>query len=241
MIDQAAAHLALRNRASGLVVATTGTTSLSVTSSGIARTTGSFATDRFAVGMDVTPAGFGVAGNNHTALVTSVTPLLLGVQLFTVTPHPGNGNATVSYPSLTPEAAASGRSVIAGLPSRRAYELVDFQIAAGIPYLDEDFVPAGGRQYTGPLVGGDIEETGLYVLKWYGTSGAGITALRRSVDALKARYAPGTPITSGADEVRIRTDLIPFAGQVLPNQDGGLALLTLTIPWRAHSQNVLIA
>jgi hypothetical protein len=220
VIDLAAAHLALRNRALSLVVCTTGSTSLSATATGYARAAGSFLTDGFYVGMEILTAGF--AANGYR--------VLRGVTASALTTNP--------VPAV--ESAAGGRTISVGLPALRAWENVTFDPTVGRPYLEEDFVPATERLLSAPAAGGEVEETGLYALKWYGIAGTDILALRTSVHALKALFTPGTKMTAGSHVVRVRTDTGPQTGQILP-LTGGWSVLTLAIPWWALSTNTIAA
>lgn len=238
MIDEFAAHLALRNRALALVSATTGTATLSATASGFARTAGSFLNDGFVPGMEIRSAGWNNSANNGVGVITAVTDLALTVSMFVVT-NPGQSQS-VTRPATVIEAADVGRTITAGLPSMRAWENRAFVPAAGIPYVEEDFVPATHRLVTMPAAGGVAEETGLYVLKWYGLPNIGIGALRKSVGALKALYAPGTNMVASADVVTVRADTAVRTGQVLQLSSGWCALV-LTVPWRARSRNAIAA
>jgi hypothetical protein len=76
--------------------ATTGTVSLSATATGYARTAGSFTTDGFAVGQQVTASGFTNPSNNGSSVIVAITATAL-----TVTKTP----ATVA------EASGAGRSI----------------------------------------------------------------------------------------------------------------------------------
>ena len=77
---------------------TTGSTSLSATATGYARSAGSFVTNGFVVGQTITASGFTNAANNGRSLVTAVTATSL----------------TVSKPGGTvAEGAASGRTIVA--------------------------------------------------------------------------------------------------------------------------------
>jgi len=220
MIDLLAVHLALRNRALAVSVATTGSTSLSATATGYARAAGSFITDGFSVGMEITPAGF---ATNTVDVLTGVTATALTTK---------NARAV--------EAVAAGRTISVGFPAVRAFENVTLTPTSGRPYIEEDFVPATNSLLSFPASGGTVEETGLYVIKWYGLSDTGVSALRKSVDALKALFAPGTTLTAGSNTVRVRGDTATQAGQIIPLA-GGWSVLTLTIPWRAYSVNQVAA
>jgi len=85
---------------------TTGSTSLSATSTGFARATGSFLADGFVVGQSVIASGFAAetpttTSNNGTAVVTAVSATELVV---------------TKNPLTVPEAAATGRSIVSALP-----------------------------------------------------------------------------------------------------------------------------
>lgn len=215
--DLLAVHLALRNRALSLVVATTGPTNLSATAAGYHRAAGSFIADGFLNGMEVVPAGFAV---NTPRVIQSVT---------------ASDITTATAPAV--DAVAGGRTLSVGMPSLRAFENVSLTPESGRPYFEEDFVPATTSLLTMPAQGGTVQENGLYVPKWYGLSDVGVSALRKSVDALKALFTPGTLVTAGAHTVRIGE---AQAGQIIP-LTGGWSALTLPIPWWVLSRNLVAA
>lgn len=130
---------------------------------------------------------------------------------------------------------------VSSLPAARAFENVAFTPVAGTPYVAEQFVPATSSAVTVPVARALVEETGLYVVQWFGLDGAGISAVRTGVDAVLAAFAPGTSVTSTAgDVIRVRSDTGPRASQILP-QPNGFAVCTITIPWYAYSQNIITA
>lgn len=219
MSDYNAYDLALRARAVSLVVATTGSITLSATTSGYTRTTGSFLTDGFAVGMEITPTGFAA---NTTDVITAVSALSITTKT-----------------ARAAESAASGRTLSSGLPALRAFDNLAFEPTPGRPYVEADFVPATATLRTGPAQGGTQELTGLYVIKWYGLSNTGAANIRKAVDALGALFTPGTTLTAGSDVIRIRPDQAPYPSQIT-QRAGGWALCVLTIPWRIHTANVVV-
>jgi Domain of unknown function (DUF4397) len=77
---------------------TTGSTSLSATATGYARAAGSFLTNGFKIGQQITASGFTNAANNGRSTITAVTATTLTV--------------TKSTPTVD-EAAATGRTIIA--------------------------------------------------------------------------------------------------------------------------------
>jgi hypothetical protein len=219
MLDHTAAQLALRARAIATVVATTGSTTLSATTTGYTRAAGSFLTDGFRAGMEVTPSGFGA---NVVDVITDVSAL----SITTKTAHAA-------------EVGVTG-SLTAYLPGLRAYENERFTKDPKRPYLEEEFVPATAGMITMPAATGDLEETGLYVIRLYGLSAYGIVGLRSMIDALRARFSPGTTITAGSASLRVRTDVSTQASQIIA-QDNGWSACTLRIPWLARTANAIAA
>ena len=220
MIDLLACHLALRTRALTAVAATTGTATLSATTTGYARASGSFVTDGFSVGMEITPTGF----------TTNTVDVLTGVTALTLT----TANARSA------EASAGSRSIVCGVPAIRAYENISLTPTPGRPYIEEEFVPATMTLVAGPASGGFLEETGLYVVKIFGVSGVGVSAIRKYAEAIKALFTPGTNITAGSNVVRVRGDTSTQTGQLIPLTSGWTAI-TITIPWRSYSTNLVAA
>lgn len=229
-------HLALRNRALALYVCVTGIqlengqplltesgdfilteAGLVATTSGYTRSDGgSFITDGFAVGMELTPFGF---TSNPVDVIDAVTAT-------TITTH----NAR------TAEGAATGRALYVGFPALFATENVSFTPVSGRPYAEEEFSPSTSEVFSAPARTGEMVEDGIYVLKLYGLSGKGTAALRKSVDALKALFTPGTNLTAGSHTVRMIPSAAATTGQLIPLTSGWTALV-LTIPWRVYSNN----
>ena len=127
---------------------------------------------------------------------------------------------------------------VAGLPAFAA-ENKTYQPAAGTPYVADQYVPATTALVTMPDASGTTEETGLYVINWFGLANSGISGIRAGVQAILAAFAPGTVVVSTAgDAIRVRTDVGPQTGQIIP-MDNGFAGCTVKIPWRARSQNAI--
>jgi len=217
MISNLAAALALRSRLLTLSVATTGTTTLSATTTGYARTTGSFLSDGLAVGMEIVPAGF---TSNPVDVLTGVTALTLTTR-----------NARAA------QAAGTGRSISVGLPALRAWENLDFEPTTGRPFVEEDYLPGPVAQVTlGALA--QIETLPQYVVKFYGLRNTGPAALYRMADAALALFAPRTGLTlPTGDVVTVRTNPAPYRSQLIPSEPGW-AVCVVTVPCRARSVNV---
>jgi hypothetical protein len=130
---------------------------------------------------------------------------------------------------------------VTGLPADRAWEGAPFTPTVGQPYIEESFVPATSRVWTFPGDGGKVRETGLYVIRYFGLTGEGSVAIRRSVDAIKAKLSPGTAMTlSDGTTLRIRVDTGPYVGE-LRRMDGGWSVLTLRVPWVSEATNTVAA
>ena len=218
MADLSAVHLALRARAETLEVATTGSVTLAAITTGYTRTTGSFITDGFTVGSEVTPSGF---ATNTRRVITRVQALTLNVGT-----------------TVTAESANSGRTLVVGLPALFGKENTVFTPVAGRPYVLEVFTPTTNTLRAGPAANGVREEDGLYELQWHGLANTGVLGIRKAVGALAARFTPGTNLTAGSDTVRVRGDIGPFMSRIAPRDDGW-AVCVLTIPWRVFSANIV--
>jgi len=187
---------------------------LDATTTGFSRDSGSFITDGFAVGMDVTPVGF---TQTTPATITSVSALAMTVR-------GGRTAQMVGTASLT-----------AGLPALIGYENIAITPTTDVPYCVEEYLPGALAKVT---VGafGELEATPLYVLRLLYPQHTGMTALRRTSDALLTHFAPGTPLTVGSDIARVRSDLAPFPSPITQTEDGW-ASCTVTIPLRLRTAN----
>lgn len=229
MISGTIAHLALRARLVATTIATTGSTTLSATSTGYARAAGSFVTDGFCVGQEITSVtGYAVAGNNQATtsqgrVITAVTALAIAC----------SGCAT--------DGAAAGRTITVGIPFKRAFDNVELTPTPQFPYLREFFAPATLRNRSFPASGASAEDTGLYVVQYFGLSNTGIGGIRKAADAILARFTPGTSfVLSDGNTLRIPTEFGPKAGQITP-LEGGWAFVQIEIPYIGESINAIAA
>ena len=220
MIQNTAVQLALRARALTLSVATTGAISLSATATGYARAAGSFVTDGFKVGHELTATGFTVAANNGAHVITAVTA------------------TAISCSGCAVDGASAGRTLSVGLPSLLAATNVDFIPVTGRPYVEEDFVPGPAAVVTlGPL--GTVELFPLYTLNVYGVANTGVSGILSVVDALLTLFAPRTGIVlASGDVVRIRESPAPYAGAITQAAPGW-AMCPVTIPCWIRTANAI--
>jgi hypothetical protein len=213
-------ELAMRQRLATLVVATTGSTTLSATASGYARASGSFVADGFTVGMQVRPSGFPQSAPGTITQVTATTMAIYG------------GRSAVS--------AASGRALLASTPVDVVYDNVDYEPKAFVPFLEATLIGQPSRQLTFPANGGVREDMGIYVLRWWHVAGLGSLVARRCADAVMTLFAPGTVLVGiGGGQVRVSGDPGPFASE-LTRAAAGHVLQTITIPWRTWRTNVVV-
>lgn len=122
---------------------------------------------------------------------------------------------------------------VAEIPPKpyRAWENLDFVPAVGTPYLEEDYVPAGGKQRSF-ATNGLIEILGLYVVRYFGIGNTPVGPIWTVVNAILNAFPPNfAPSLLSGDALRVRADQTPYAGQILPT-DSGHACVTITIPWR---------
>lgn len=214
--------LRLRESAGDIVVATTGSMSLEATGSTYVRTTGSFITDGFRPGMEITE----VVGFVDTApsVVKEVSALVLTVDR-----------------ALTTAAAAGGRSLTVGLPSRVSDENVEFEPTAKKPFYVEQLIPGppitqlsmGGRDDNATLM---VEP--MYQLQIHVEEGVGSGALYRYVSAIVEHFRPNTTIAlSNGDVIRVREDRGPYPANQILRSKPGFATLPVAIPLRLFTLN----
>lgn len=221
MINQRLLNAAIRTRAITLVAATTGSTTLEATATGYARSTGSFVTDKFFVGMEVTPTGF---AQTTPGVITAVTALALTI----------NGGRTV-------QSAGAGRSLVSGLPTLRIYDNRKGAPTALVPYVTNELEQGATKVFTLPTKRGRLQEEWSSFWTLYGIAGTGDEAILATVDALKALFASGTVLSlSDGSNVYLPGDVAPKNGQILP-VDGGWARCMVTLHLRGSTRNAVAA
>lgn len=121
-------------------------------------------------------------------------------------------------------------------PADRVYGNITYQPTQGKEYIEEDYIPATST-LKGLVSGGLVEDTGLYVVRWYGVANTGEQELNDKIDSLLALFPPGSslPLTDGSNlVVRVRGDHAPYRGQ-LRRVKPGFVLVVITIPYRVLS------
>lgn len=218
MIDHYAAQLALRAKLLTLSVATTGSASISATATDYQRTTGSFVTDGFKPGMEVTGSGFSNAENNAAKTITAVAA------------------STLTCAGNVAETAGT-RTLTVGLPAGRAWENNTFTPVDGEPYVVENYLPGPtARETLGSFA--ELEVLPQYVVRLYAPQNNGMGATRKYTDALLALFAPNTPFVLSEGTLRVRGDIGPFPGQMLPTEDG-FVVTPVTVPLRYRTANTI--
>lgn len=220
MLDKRRARIACQTRLLSTVVATTGAIALSATASGYHRAAGSFLDDQFAIGMEITPSGFGA---NAVAVITDVT----ASDLTTNTTHAIEG-------------AAGGRSLVAMLPARRAHDSL-LDPVVGQSSLRSEFIAATLDRITTAQSDGLDVETGLFVVTLFTPTDLGPDVVDVTLDAVLARFASGTKLGAGAHTLSIAWSPGPRRGQLLPHPIAGLSYAQATIPWSVQSRTAVQA
>jgi hypothetical protein len=220
MLDQLAAREAFRARLLTLVVATTGSTTLAATTMGFTRSAGSFITDEFAAGMEVTGDGFS-ATNNAAAIIDTAspaTPMVLGI---------AGGRAA--------QIAAGSRTLTVGLPAIRQWDLTQTpnEILTGSrPSVVEKWVPSP------PVDSGGIIDTGFYAVTMNMIGNRGLAAPLRYMMALRNHFYPGLTFSIDGDLVRVTGDPAPYFTPI-ETLENGLVNSTFNVSWRVLTTNLL--
>lgn len=223
MIDHKALRLGIRAQASAIAaLADTGFVALGTTTSAYTRASGSFITDGFEPGMEVTASGWsgGDSGNNGTSTVVEVQALTLTVnRALTATTAGGFCNLTV------------------GIPAHAADENVEFDPPTGSPWIEEEFVSGPQRVLTAPASSGTIEYDPLVHLHVHVPENTGPEAVESYADALLQVFRPNTAITlSDGKVVRVRTDAAVYRGPIRRNREG-FSTVRVSVPLRMHYVN----
>lgn len=214
-LNHEANQLAFRGRVLALVVCTTGSVTLAATTTGFTRSTGSFITDGFVPGQEITPAGF---ATNTPRVIKSVTALAIAVD-----------------GTLTAEDADAGRSLSVLLPTKRAWDNISTKPSPVEPFVEEEYLPATNRLLgIGPYA--DVEDTGRYLIRCYGVLNTGMLAVSRYAQAVLDAFPPGDAVALSTGTVtRVRGDVGPTRSEL--NRPGTQPVVTVSIPWRAITAN----
>lgn len=214
----ALAKLALRTRALAVVVCTTGATTLEATATGYARASGSFITDGFMPGMEVTPTGF---TQTAPGIITAVDALTLHIR----------GGRTI-------QTAAGARSLAVNVPGVRVFQAMEPRENGvvlperphGRPYWQEAFAPSTQRLTTN-VPHGITERTGLYLITWAGLPNFDDIGLQRCIDAVLAAFPPAYTWTlSDGAKLEVRGDVAPWSREIT-TLGASWAGSLITIPW----------
>lgn len=218
MIDNVIALKALRSRLLGTVVATTGVTTLTATGNGYSRSVGSFITDGFTRGMEVTPSGF---ANNEVHVIKEVTASTITL----LSPRP-------------PQASGAGRELSVVPPTLVAWEnIAEDGMDDKRWFMAEEYIPSPQfRIGVGP--GAEFDERPQYVITVYGLPDFGVTALYKMADAILLRFPPLLAMTLvDSNVLRVRSGSGPGRTQIMHNDMLGKPFIQVTIPMWVRTQN----
>lgn len=219
MIKHHAIQLALEQRLLTLLVCTTGSTTLSASVTGYARSAGSFIADGFGVGMELVASGFANPANNGVKLVTGVSAL------------------AITCAGTVVETAAAGRTLTVGAPSTTAYENIDYEPVTSRPFFEPQYLGGPQTQVTvGP--GGDVELRPLFVVQVHVAQNVGEVAASRYADALLDHFPPRLELPADGHVVRVHWNPAPFRGQIL-RLENGFSFVSVSVPLWVRSPNVI--
>lgn len=159
------------------------------------RTTGSYLTDGFDPGDEVTAAGAGKSGNNGVRLVQSVS-----VDGLTLKMSSSSGMST--------EAAGAAITLAMGVPSRQKLDGLVGTPDAGMPWVSEstqvDSVRAASIGMT--AAGTPLQRmTGIYWLTVHYPLGVGDSGLTRLRGKIISRIYAGRTVVYSGHSIRVRT------------------------------------
>lgn len=190
---------------------------LAATATGYTRTSGSFLTDGFRVGMEVTPTGF---TTTTPAVVTAVTATTM----------------TVDRARAVDASVVAGRTLAVNLPASVAYLNVPHEPTAQTPWVEEQYLPGSAEQWSVTTTG-QLEVLPQYALTFYLPTGSDVSAAFGYADAMLDHFAPGTPLTlADGTDLRVRARPAPYPSP-LQIVDGAWAALTVTVPLRHITPN----
>jgi hypothetical protein len=218
VINHRSVHYALRTKLLTLEVATVTASSIEATATGYSRASGSFLTDGFLPGMEVTGTGFSDSDNNTAKTLTGVT-------------------ATTLTCSGCGVEAAGTRTLSVDLPQYRAWENVRFTPTTTAPWVQETYLPGPMSVIeSGSLA--TLEVLPQYVVQVAVPQNMGMDVSRAYTDALLTLFAPGTRITVSGATVIVRENPAPYVGQLI-RDDQGFAVAPVTIPLRLTTANTV--
>lgn len=218
MLKHNEALLSCRTRLETLAVVSTGAVALERVVDGFRRSTGSFLTDGFAPGMEITVAGFNKA---YVGTLIDVTATRLTVD-----------------DVLTAQASGAGRTISVVLPATFFKTNVTGTPTVGRPYVEEDYL-FGPAYQPGVGPGSHIIGEPQYVVRFYVASGVDSDAHTAYVGAVLALFPPhATMALASGQTLRVRSSPAPYAGQILPRDETGhWSWISVTIPLRAYTVN----
>lgn len=129
-------------------------------------------------------------------------------------------------------------TTLSSLPAGRAWEQFGFTPTAGQPYITDALAPAP-PELDGLASAGHFTTPGLYLVRWFLPQGQKLVLSQRAREVL-ALFPPGRVLTASDGTVIDipRQGLLPYRSQVVPT-DGGRAVTTITIPFRAFTPSTL--
>lgn len=219
-LDLRAAKLGIRARVLATVVASTGSITLTATTSGYTRDAGSFITDGFVVGLEVTPLGFSA---NTVDVIDSVTDLTITTKR-----------------ARAAQASGAGRSLTAYLPQTHALNGDTVQLRPGYPAWREEFVPAPPETITMSPNGGRTNDSGLYFATLILGQEYGDLAMDAMTSAILARFTSGTQIAADDAVLWVPWRNGASPGQLKPYDTPGVNYQQIRIPWNAQSRAAVL-
>lgn len=219
MIKHVAVQYACRTLVQTLSVCTTGSVTLTATTTGYTRAAGSFVTDGFAVGMEITPTGF--ASNP----VDTITWL--------------NATTITTQSSRTAESALTAQLAV-GLPRTGVWENLSASPSVGQPWWQEQYLPGPSPRQTTLGATGWLEYFPVYGVVLNVPRESGFLAASSYADALIGLFAPGTVLTpSDGSDARVRRDVGPYRTALRDSPLPNVFTTSVLIPLWVRTRNTV--
>jgi hypothetical protein len=191
---------------------TTGSISMSVAAGKYVRASGSFVTDGFKVGEEITAAGFSAA-NNGTSIITAVTATEI----------------TVRDKTLVDEGASASRSIKVVIPAGRAWEVDEYTPTIGRPFIADAYEHLPSVQVgvgTGALESHDFQA--IISVSMPKTSGR--APLTLMCGAIRAFLRPGVPLYYDGDSGIVMQASV--GGRIIAEPDWITLIVTVNVTSR---------
>jgi len=215
------------------------TGSFEATATGYARAAGSFLTDGFEVGMEVSGVGWTNEENDAPKVVTKVEALLLTTAGVTVD---ADDDRVLSGTAGTVAEGPASRTLKVALPAALQADNERIVPGQGIPWWREEYSPGSILRFGVGTTDAFMQAFIDYFITLYLPPGGGPRAAHRYASAVLEHFPAGLVVALGDAETscRVRGEPAPFFGQPFQSVEPhpGFFVVPFTVPlelWTVNS------